>query len=113
MKQLKCRHQFHQICITRWLNQKRHCPLCRKTATSPAFLQEPSARQEGIHQQFQITNEGRPNRVGTHPAVVQVPSRSQGGTHQQFRITNKGMSPGVGTRSAVVQVPFIFFTWGR
>ncbi|GBN19207.1 hypothetical protein AVEN_6410-1 [Araneus ventricosus] len=105
MKQLPCGHQFHQACINKWLNEKRQCPLCRKTVTSPAFLQEPSASQGGIHQQFRITNEGMSPRVDTLPAVVQVPSASQGGTHQQFQITNEGMSPRVDTLPAVVQVP--------
>ncbi|GLT91957.1 hypothetical protein SLE2022_098180 [Rubroshorea leprosula] len=26
----KCQHMFHQLCIDRWLTEKRSCPLCRK-----------------------------------------------------------------------------------
>ena len=27
----KCRHTFHQDCLSRWLEQKEMCPLCRST----------------------------------------------------------------------------------
>lgn len=27
---LRCKHEFHDECISSWFKQKRHCPMCRK-----------------------------------------------------------------------------------
>lgn len=45
--QLKCNHQFHFECISRWLNQKDTCPLCRdKVELDPRYVDDGIMNQE-------------------------------------------------------------------
>lgn len=33
-----CKNKFHKICLLSWINEKRGCPLCRKSIVQPPIL---------------------------------------------------------------------------
>ncbi|GIX75253.1 hypothetical protein CDAR_604671 [Caerostris darwini] len=35
MKNLACSHEFHRMCIDKWLDSNDVCPLCREPTTPP------------------------------------------------------------------------------
>ncbi|XP_075662969.1 E3 ubiquitin-protein ligase RHA2B-like [Castanea sativa] len=50
IRQLRCDHLFHRVCLDRWLGYRRlTCPMCRGSLLPCTTITEPGVRGEVLH----------------------------------------------------------------
>lgn len=56
--ELKCKHEFHDICLTKWFNKQQYCPICKEIVYYKkdvglfniwTFILDPIMKDIGIH----------------------------------------------------------------
>jgi hypothetical protein len=59
---LRCNHEFHDSCITRWLGMSRNCPVCRRRSSVSTVrrISRPSPYRVVRHQRRRARNTSLP-----------------------------------------------------
>uniref|UniRef100_A0A7N2MSG9 RING-type domain-containing protein n=1 Tax=Quercus lobata TaxID=97700 RepID=A0A7N2MSG9_QUELO len=59
IRQLRCDHLFHRVCLDRWLGYRRlTCPLCRGSLLPCTTIAEPGVRVEVLHFKYASLTSG-------------------------------------------------------
>mmetsp|Transcript_4770 Transcript_4770/g.8478 ORF Transcript_4770/g.8478 Transcript_4770/m.8478 type:complete len:545 (+) Transcript_4770:241-1875(+) len=90
--ELPCKHQFCKECVTKWLETKNSCPLCRSAVDTSSRTQEGGPDMQGFMQVFEqlrqraqaAAQEGAQEEAGVGASAGEEP-RAQGGSQFQVR----------------------------